>query len=308
MAYIIEGKDLSKWYGNVLGVSEISINIESGIHGILGPNGAGKSILLKLMIGQLKPNIGKIKIFGEPVFGNYKLFGKIGYCPEFDTYYSGIKAIDFMIFKAKLLGFEQRKAEKEAKNALARIGLEEDSHRLISEFSMGMRQRLKFASSIIHNPNLLILDEPLRGVDPLWRINIIKILKEFESMGKTVIVSSHILSEVESLTNRVILIHQGKVFAQGDIQEIRGLIDSHPHKISIQCNNPRELAREMVFYDFVKNVLFNDKEQKIIIETDNREHFFSKLMETIVKTDSDIREIISPDDNLQAVFDYLIGR
>jgi ABC-2 type transport system ATP-binding protein len=173
---------------------------------------------------------------------------------------------------------------------------------------MGMRQRLKFASSIIHEPDLLILDEPLRGVDPLWRINIIKILKEFESKGKTVIVSSHILSEVESLTNRVILIHQGKVFAQGDIQEIRGLIDSHPHKISIQCNNPRELAREMIFYDFVKNILFNDKEQKIIIETDNREHFFSKLMETIVKTDSDIREIISPDDNLQAVFDYLIGR
>jgi len=308
MTYIIEGKDLSKWYGNVLGVSEISINIESGIHGILGPNGAGKSTLLKLLIGQLKPNIGTIKIFGEPVFGNYKLFEKVGYCPEFDTYYSGVKAIDFMIFKAKLLGFEQGKAEKEAKKTLVRIGLEGDSHRLISEFSMGMRQRLKFASSIIHEPDLLILDEPLRGVDPLWRINIIKILKEFESMGKTVIVSSHILSEVESLTNRVILIHQGKVFAQGDIQEIRGLIDSHPHKISIQCNNPRELAREIIFYDFVKNILFNDKEQKIIIETDNREHFFSKLMETIVKTDSDIREIISPDDNLQAVFDYLIGR
>lgn len=308
MGLAIEGKNLSKWYGNVLGISEISIEIDKGIYGILGPNGAGKSTLLKIMIGQLRPNIGEIKVFGEKVFANNKLFNHIGYCPEFDAFYKRVIARDFLIFKAELHGYGKSEAAIKVQTAFERVGLQNESERRISEYSMGMRQRLKLASSIIHEPRLLILDEPLRGVDPLWRINIIKLLKKFESEGKTVIVSSHILSEVESMTNSVILIHQGKIFAQGDIQEIRELIDSHPHRISIECNNPRELAKEMTGSGFVKNISFNDSEEKVVIETDNRDQFFNKLMKIIVRSKSDIKEITSPDDNLQAVFDYLIGR
>lgn len=308
MKYTIEGKDLSKWYGNVLGISEISLMIGKGIKGILGPNGAGKSTLLKIIIGQLKPNIGEIKVFGQPVFGNSELFSKIGYCPEFDTYYKDVKAIDFMVFRSKLLGYNGNEALKKGIAALEQVGLQDEGERLISEYSMGMRQRLKLASSIIHNPQLLILDEPLRGVDPLWRINIIRLLKQYEDEGKTVIVSSHILSEVESMTNEVILIHQGKIFAQGDIQDIRGLIDSHPHQISIVSGNSRELAKRMTESVFVKNISFRDGEEKIVVETDNRDLFFKELMKIVVSTKSDVKEITSPDDNLQAVFDYLIGR
>ncbi len=308
MEIVIKGENLSKWYGNVQGISEISLEIGKGIQGILGPNGAGKSTFLKILTGQLKPNIGAIKIFGEPVFNNHKLFFDIGYCPEYDAFYREVNGWEFILFKSRLFGYSEKEAVKRAEAALENIGLTESKNRLISEYSLGMRQRLKFASAIINDSKLLILDEPLRGVDPLWRIRIIKMLKEFEKQGRTIIVSSHILSEIESLTNNVILIHQGKVFAHGDIQEIRNLIDSHPHKISVVCNNPRSLAEKMIPFDFILNIQLKDKEDKIVFETDKRDMFFDSLMKIIADSEIDISEITSPDDNLQSVFDYLIDR
>jgi len=305
---VIKGENLSKWYGNVQGISEISLDIRKGIQGILGPNGAGKSTFLKILTGQLKPNIGNIKIFGEPVFNNHKLFFDIGYCPEYDAFYREVTGWEFILFKSRLFGYSEKEAVKRAEAAIENVGLSESKNRLISEYSLGMRQRLKFSSAIINDSKLLILDEPLRGVDPLWRIRIIKMLKEFEKQGRTIIVSSHILSEIESMTNNVILIHQGKVFAHGDIQEIRNLIDSHPHKIAGVGDKPRFLAEKMVPFDFILNIQLKDKEGKIIFETDKRDLFFDSLMKIIADSEIDISEIISPDDNLQSVFDYLIDR
>lgn len=308
MSAVLESKKLSKWYGNILGISEVSVEIKHGIKGLLGPNGAGKSTFLKIASGQLKSNIGEIKIFGEYVFNNYKLFNRIGFCPEYDCYYKEVKGLEFLNFSANLHGFVGKKAEEIAETVMEKVGLTESKDKLVSEYSLGMRQRLKFASSIIHNPDLLILDEPLRGVDPLWRVKIIRFIKEFEKQGKTIIVSSHILPEIEAMTNDIILIHQGKIFAHGDIQEIRNLIDTHPHKVSIQCHNPRSIADKMLHCDFVLNIEFNDKDNNIVFETNNRDRFFDVLMETIAKNGINIDEIVSPDDNLQAVFDYLIGR
>ncbi len=308
MSIILKAEKLSKWYGNVLGISEISIEITSGIHGLLGPNGAGKSTFLKIASGQLKPNIGKIKIFGEDVFNNYKLFSKIGFCPEYDSYYKEITGLEFMLFSAKCHGFEGVKAEQAAESALKRVGLTENKGKLISSYSLGMRQKLKLATSIVHDPEFLILDEPLKGIDPIWRVKIIEMIKEFESQGKTIIVSSHILPEVEAMTNNVILIHQGKIFAQGDIQEIRDLIDTHPHKISVKCDKHRLIADKMINSNFVLNLQFKDKENEVIINTNNREIFFDSLMGIVVDNNINVQEITSPDDNLQAVFDYLIGR
>jgi len=224
---ILKAENLSKWYGNILGISEISADISPGIKGLLGPNGAGKSTFLKIATGQLKPNIGRIEIFGEPVFNNHHLFNRIGFCPEYDSYYQEVNGWEFMLFIAKLHGFKSKKAAEMAEAAIEKVGLLESKDKLISAYSMGMRQRLKLASSIIHNPDLIILDEPLRGVDPLWRVKIINIIKNYKNEGKTIIVSSHILPEIESMTNDIILIHQGKIFAEGDIQEIRSLIDIH---------------------------------------------------------------------------------
>jgi len=305
---VIKAENLSKWYGNVLGLSEISVDISSGIQGLLGPNGAGKSTFLKILTGQLKPNIGEIRIFDQPVFNNHELFHRIGYCPEFDAYYREITGWEFIRFKSALFGYSKKETEERAANALEKVGLSDSKDRKISEYSLGMRQRLKFASSIINDSDLLILDEPLRGVDPLWRIRIIKMLREFEEGGKTIIVSSHILAEIESMTNNVILIHQGKIFAHGDIQEIRDLIGSHPHQISVVCDDTRSLAKQMISGDLLLNIQFVDQNNKVVFETDKRDRFFDKLTYTISNSGINVSEITSPDDNLQSVFDYLIGR
>ncbi len=308
MAVVIKGENLSKWYGNVLGLNEISVEISSGIQGLLGPNGAGKSTFLKILTGQLKPNIGNIRIFGEPVFNNHNIFHRIGYCPEFDAYYQDVTGLEFIKFKSSLFGYPEKEAGERALNAIAKVGLTDSKERKITEYSMGMRQRLKFASSIINDSDLLILDEPLRGVDPLWRIRIIKMLKEFEAEGRTVIVSSHILAEIEAMTNNVILIHQGKIFAHGDIQEIRDLIGSHPHQVSVVCDDTRGLAKKMITGDLLRHIQFMDSENKVIFETDKRDRFFDTLTATVSDSGINVSEITSPDDNLQSVFDYLIGR
>lgn len=305
---VLHAENLSKWYGNILGISEISLDIAPGVQGLLGPNGAGKSTFLKIASGQLKQNLGKITVFGEEVYNNHQLFNRIGFCPEFDSYYKDITGWEFMLFLARLHGFKEKQAADMAVLALDRVGMRENENKLISAYSMGMRQRLKVASSIVHQPELLFLDEPLRGVDPLWRVKIIKLIKTFEREGKTVIVSSHILPEIEAMTNNITLIHQGKIFAHGDIQEIRSLIDTHPHQVSVQCKNPRFLAEKLIPYDFVLDVHLDDRENRIVTKTNHRDRFFDSLMKIIVENQLEVEEMTSPDDNLQAVFDYLIGR
>lgn len=305
---VVKAKNLSKWYGNVLGISDISLEIAPGIIGLLGPNGAGKSTFLKILGGQLKPNIGSVTVFNEPIFSNHRVFTRIGYCPEYDSFYREVTGWEQIMFLAKLHGFGKAESVEKAERVLKRVGLFESRNRFISEYSLGMRQRLKFATSIVHEPEVLILDEPLRGIDPLWRTKIIHMIRELERQDKTIIVASHILPEIEFMTNDVILIHQGKVFAQGDIQYIRDLIDSHPHMISVRCTGFRRLASELIKHEFMISIQFDDLNRMVMFTTNNRDQFFDILARIIVEQDFEIEEISSPDDNLQAVFDYLIGR
>jgi ABC-2 type transport system ATP-binding protein len=308
MTTVLRAEKLSKWYGNILGISDINLEIKPGITGLLGPNGAGKSTFLKLAAGQLKPKIGSLQIFGENVFGNHLLFKRIGFCPEHDSAYMEMSGWQFVMLLARLHGFAPSAAAALSEKALAAVGLLESKDRAIKGYSFGMRQRLRLASSILHEPELLMLDEPLRGIDPLWRIKIIQLIKEYEKQGKTVIVSSHILPEIEVMTNEIVLIHQGKIFAKGDIQHIRGLIDSHPHQVSIHCPKPRQLAAKLINSEFVLSIDFDAQGRGITVKTNQRDHFFSALMRLIVEDKLAVEEISSPDDNLQAVFDYLIGK
>lgn len=305
---VIKAENLSKWYGNVLGVSEISLDITPGIKGLLGPNGAGKSTFLKLISGQLKPNIGSITIKGQPVFSNYKLFSEIGFCPEHECYYRSNTGWEQVVFMAKLHGYGKTEAQQRAEAAIDKVGLLDSKDKLIREYSMGMRQRLKFATAIVHDPDVLMFDEPLKGIDPLWRVKIVKLIKDYGKAGKTVIVASHILPEVEGMTNEIILIHQGKIFAQGDIHYIRSLLDSHPHMISIGCEQPRKLAELIIDREYINTINFHPNGQKVTFQTNKRDHFFDLLSQVIVEHKLEVTEITSPDDNLQAVFDYLVGR
>jgi len=305
---MVETKSLSRWYGNVLGLSDVSIQIEQGISGILGPNGAGKSTFLKLLTGQIKPNIGFVRIKGKKIWNNYALLSEIGFCPEQDAFYEEMTGWQFLTSLLKLYHFSKSKIETQAQKALEVVELTNDKDRVIRSYSRGMRQRIKFAQAIAHDPEILILDEPLNGLDPLARRKVIRLIKSYEKEGKTIIVSSHVLPEIEAMTNRVILIHQGKIFAEGDIHYIRDLIEDHPHIISVKCNKPRELASKFINEDYVLKVNFGLTQDSLLVETNNRDKFFSLLPSLLVEGKIEVEEITSPDDNLQAVFDYLVGK
>lgn len=308
MTAVVETSKLSKWYGNVLGLSDVTLEVEPGISGLLGPNGAGKSTFLKLLTGQIRPSIGTVRILGQRVQNNPSLYSRIGFCPEHDSFYEDMTGWVFLTSLLKLHGFAPAEVRSRAEKALEIVELSTDRDRLVRAYSRGMRQRLKFAQAIAHEPEIIILDEPMNGLDPLGKRKLIRLIKAYKEEGKTVIVSSHVLPEIEALTRTIILIHQGKIFARGDIHYIRDLIDTHPHMVAIKCADPRGLAAQLLSEDYVLKVHFGLDARSLLVETSNRDRFFARLQSLLVKTRMEIEEITSPDDNLQAVFDYLVGK
>jgi ABC-2 type transport system ATP-binding protein len=304
----IETRNLSKWYGNVLGLSDVTLAIEPGITGLLGPNGAGKSTFMKLLTGQLKPNIGEVAVLGRRVRNAYPLFAKIGFCPESDAFYEEITGWEFLTGLLSFYGYSRDEARVRAAKALDIVELTADKDRRIRGYSRGMRQRIRFAQAIAHDPEIIILDEPLSGLDPLGKRKLIHLVKGYRDQGRTILVSSHVLPEIEAMTSRIILIHQGKILAQGDIHYIRDLIETHPHVISLKCDDPRALAARFVKEPYVQNLRFEADACGLVVETHNRDAFFGRLNAVLLEGGFLVEEITSPDDNLQAVFDYLVGK
>jgi len=307
MSPVVQTFKLSKWYGNILGLSEVSLDVHPGITGLLGPNGAGKSTLMKLLTGQLKPSLGRVLVAGERIWNNPALFRRIGYCPEHDSFYEDTTGRQFLAGLLRLHGCCAAEAARLTESALKLVELWGDKNRLIRGYSRGMRQRLKIAQALAHDPEILILDEPLNGLDPLGKRKIIRLVKEFKAENKTVLVSSHVLPEVEALTRDIILMHQGKILAAGDIHDIRDLIDTHPHVVALRCSRPRKLAARLIEEPHVLKVHLGP-DGLLTLETDNRDLLFGRLPALVLELDLDIEEITSPDDNLQAVFDYLVGK
>ncbi len=307
MSTVIRAEGLSKWYGNVLGLSDVSLEIQPGIVGLLGPNGAGKSTFMKLLTGQLKPSLGRILIDGRPIWNSVDLFGRFGFCPEPDAFYEDMTGWEFLSRIFRFSGDSRTEAEARAERALASVDLTRDKDRLIRGYSRGMRQRVKVAQAMAHDPEILVLDEPLNGLDPLGKRKVIRLIKEYRSQGRTVLVSSHVLPEIEALTREIILIHQGKILAQGDIHAMRDLIEKHPHIVAVRCDRPRELAARLVGETGVIDVRFEGQDG-LIMEIRDRDRLFGLLPGLAADGGLDIREITSPDDNLQAVFDYLVGK
>jgi ABC-2 type transport system ATP-binding protein len=305
---IIAATNLSKWYGNVLGLNDVSLEIEEGITGLLGPNGAGKSTFMKLITGQMKPNIGTVTVRGRRVWNNPGIFSGIGFCPENDVFYEDVTGWEFLAGLLRFYGYAPAEIRERAGRAMDIVDLTGDKDRLIRGYSRGMRQRVKFAQAIAHDPEIIILDEPLSGLDPLGKRKIIKLIKDFKSQGRTVLVSSHVLPEIEALTSRVVLIHQGKIFAQGDVPYIRDLIEAHPHQISVRSSDPRALAARFVGDRSIQKMTFAADGRTLVVETHKRDDFFGRLTGVVLEAGIAIEEISSPDDNLQAVFEYLVGK
>ncbi len=308
MSPVIATHNLSKWYGNVLGLSDVSLEIEPGITGLLGPNGAGKSTFMKLITGQLKPNIGTVAVYGEKVWNNARLFARIGFCAEPDAFYEDVSGWEHLTGLLGFYGYSRGEVRARAEKALAIVDLTADKDRKIRSYSRGMRQRVKFAQAVAHDPDIIILDEPLSGLDPLGKRKLIRLIKEFRDEGKTVLVSSHVLPEIEAMTSRIVMIHQGKILAQGDIHYLRDLIERHPHMISVRCADARSLAAEFVRDGSILRMSFGEDGRSMVVETHKRDAFFSRLQALVVERGIEIEEITSPDDNLQAVFDYLVGK
>lgn len=307
MSAIVETTGLSKWYGQVIGVNDITLEIGSGITGLLGPNGAGKTTLLNLMVGLLKPSSGSMKVLREPVWNNPDLSRRIGYCPEQDAFYYNMTGFQFVTTMAMLDGYSRKEAENRALETIEIVDLLENKDRKIGAYSKGMRQRIKLAQSLIHDPELLFLDEPLNGMDPIGRRSTIKLVRELGKNGKSVIVSSHILYEIEAMTNTILLINNGRILAEGDVHEIRELIDEHPHNVYIRCSKPRLLASILVNYEDVASVKLGEEDGTLVIETVKPDDLYSRLPEIILENEIKVEDLHSPDDNLQAVFRYLVG-
>lgn len=305
MSGVVNADHLSKWYGQVIGLNDVSVEIGPGVTGLLGPNGAGKSTFMKLITGQLKPSKGTLRVLDEPIWDNPGLFARIGFCPEQDAFYERMTGLEWLTALVRLNGLAEKAAGEAARQAIAAVDLTDASNKKIGAYSKGMRQRIKLAQSIVHNPDLLILDEPLSGMDPIARRKTIRIIKDWARAGKSIIVSSHILHEIEAMTSTVLLINNGRILAEGNVHRIRELIDEHPHTVSIRAADPRGLARQFLAYDDVQSLKFESG--AVVIETGRPDEFYARLTDLAASGEIGvIEEITSPDDNLQAVFAYLV--
>jgi ABC-2 type transport system ATP-binding protein len=305
MPPIVAADHVSKWYGQVIGLNDVSVEVPSGITGLLGPNGAGKSTFMKLITGQLKPSKGVVKVLDEPIWGNPHLYFAIGFCPEQDAFYERMTGLEWVTALVRLNGLNDKEANDAARRALTAVDLMDAADKKIGAYSKGMRQRVKLAQAIVHDPQLLILDEPLGGMDPLARRRTIRMIRDWARAGKSVIVSSHILHEIESMTANILLINNGRILAEGDVHQIRDLIDEHPHSVSVRAEHPRALAREFLAFADVRSLKF--EEGAVVVETGKPDIFYSKLTEMAASGEyGAINEVTSPDDNLAAVFQYLV--
>jgi len=302
---LVHAEGVSKWYGQVSGLNNVTVSIPPGITGLLGPNGAGKSTFMKLMTGQLKPSQGTIRVLGEPIWGNPAVFARIGFCPEQDAFYDRMTGLEWVTALVRLNGLNDADAEAAAKRALDRVDLLDAAGKKIGAYSKGMRQRVKLAQALVHDPELLILDEPLTGMDPLMRRKTIRLIKDWARAGKHIIVSSHILHEIESMTSNILLINNGRILAEGNVHQIRDLIDHHPHTVYVRGADPRALARRFLTEDDVLSMKF--EKDAVVVETARPDSFYSRLTELAASGEAgQIDEVQSPDDNLQAVFKYLV--
>jgi ABC-2 type transport system ATP-binding protein len=302
---IVQATQLSKWYGQVSGLNDVTAAIPPGITGLLGPNGAGKSTFMKLITGQIKPSKGSVTVFGEPMWGNPNIYRRIGFCPEQDAFYERMTGLEWVTALVRLNGADDRDAVEAANRALEKVDLMEAANKKIGAYSKGMRQRVKLAQALVHDPELLILDEPLTGMDPLMRRKTVRFIKDWARAGKHIVVSSHILHEIEAMTSNILLINNGRILAEGNVHSIRELIDTHPHTVYVRASQPRALARKFLAEDDVLSLRFEPG--AVVVETSRPDSFYARLTQLAVSGEAGaVDEVTSPDDNLQAVFRYLV--
>ena len=303
----ISADRVGKWFGEVIAVNNCTISVGTGVVGLLGANGAGKSTLFKMLAGLIEPSHGTVRVFGRILRRDVGWYRRVGFCPESEALPGWMTGREFLSLSLRLMGFGKAEIARRVDYWLERFELVDAQKRRLGGYSKGMKQKLKLAQALAHDPDVIFLDEPLNGMDPVSRKHSIELVRELGAQGKTVLVSSHILPEVETMTSEIVLIDRGKVLAEGSIAEIRDKIPEHPTTVALVSRDARSLAGFLIGCDHVKSVEL-ESDDRVVVRTDAAVGFYRALPGWVLENDLLVDEILTLDDNLEAVFQYLTER
>jgi ABC-2 type transport system ATP-binding protein len=299
--------NVSKFYGEILGVNRVSFSLEPGITALVGPNGSGKTTLMNLMTGLIQPTTGTIFVRGLSPTDPRKMFREVGYCTQFDSFPRGVTGNEFIYWPLRLSGFTHDDADQLAAEAIERVGMQDAAHRRVAGYSKGMRQRIRLAQAIAHRPSVLVLDEPLNGLDPMARAETMALFRELGRQGLHLIISSHILEEVDRLSDRVVLMSSGYVVAEGRIHEVRREVRDHPMQILVRCSNAKRLAAEAFSQDGIVEAKLQKDGRGVLVRTTDAENFYLLLNRIVAEGVIDVDAVAPADDDVDSIYQYLIG-
>lgn len=299
--------DVSRFYGEVLGINRVNLAIPPGITSLVGPNGSGKTTLMNLMTGLLRPTKGTIRVLGVAPDRPQELCRIVGYCAQFDAFPKGLTGYQFLYSFLRIRGLSDAECHERTRKALQTVNMAEAAHRPVGAYSKGMRQRIKLAQAIVHEPQVIVLDEPLNGLDPMARAETIALFREWASQERHVIVSSHILHEVDRISDQVILLSQGYVVAEGQIQGVRSEVKDQPMQILVRCDQPNALAARLFQQDHVVAANIHSDGKGLLLRTTDADQFYLMLNRIILETGMEVESIAPADDDVNSVYHYLIG-
>jgi len=294
----------SKWYGSVLALNQVTLELTGGITGLVGANGAGKSTLIRLATGQLRPTLGAVSIRGVPA-ADWRARRLVGYCPDIDAFYEDMSGRAFVRSMAQLCGYTPNETRRRTENALEQVGMTDRADRKLQGYSKGMRQRIKLAQALLHDPELLVLDEPLSGIDPIGRQELLELFQRLAARGKCLLISSHELEALEKLTNHVAIMARGRIAAVGALQRIRELLDDYPTSVRVGVPNPREAAR--LFLALPDTIAVDIEESSVVVKAHHPKRFFADLGRLVVAERLEIGSLEPLDESAHAILGYLLG-
>lgn len=300
-------ENVSKFYGEVLGVNNVSLSLPPGVTSLVGPNGSGKTTLMNLVTGLVRPTQGRVSVLGLTPDEPEEFFRHVGYCTQFDSFPKGVTGFEFINQSLRLRGLTSAEAARLTSEAIERVNLNEAAHRRVAGYSKGMRQRIRLAQSIAHHPTVLVLDEPLNGLDPMARSESIALFEALGKQGMHVVISSHVLHEVDKISDQVVLMSYGYVVAEGQIHGVRTEVKEHPMQILVRCEKPGLLAARLFLQDHVVEAKLNNDGKGVLIRTKDADQFYQLLNKIIAEEDFAVDTVAPNDDDVNSVYQYLIG-
>ncbi|HEY6352646.1 MAG TPA: ABC transporter ATP-binding protein [Candidatus Angelobacter sp.] len=300
-------ENVSKFYGEVLGVNRVNLSLPPGVTSLVGPNGSGKTTLMNLMTGLVRPTQGRVTVLGLTPDNPEELFRRVGYCTQFDSFARGVTGYEFIYQSLMLRAIGKSEAHKLTQEAIERVNMAEAAHRKVAAYSKGMRQRIRLAQSLAHHPTVLVLDEPLNGLDPMARSESIALFQALGKGGLHVIISSHVLHEVDKISDQVVLMSYGYVVAEGEIHGVRSEMKEHPMQILVRCSRPNLLASRLFSQDHVVEAKLSDDQKGLLVRTRDADSFYLLLNRIIVEEEMALEAVAPADDDVNSLYQYLIG-